>query len=270
MKLTADPAWAEAVAAAPVCLEHLVALMGVRPAPAHGPPSRSVSWTRLGELRDLLDGYSYTSSYDRRQRQTDAQRASPDLAAALLAGGARERARGRGRRVIGVGDAAGCPRGRADRRVRIRQDDDRRRDRRSPGRRGVPSAAIDLDWLGWHSAPGIDEHEDPRLDPRQPRRDAGDLPRGRRPVVRARLARPRRAPPRAPARRPADAGDGGPDRRAHRGHRATGSAATRTPRAPTTSASRRPTWRRGTTRRRACRLGRSTAIARWRRSRTRS
>ena len=33
VKLTADPAWAEAVAAAPVCLEHLVALMGVRPAP---------------------------------------------------------------------------------------------------------------------------------------------------------------------------------------------------------------------------------------------
>ena len=119
--------------------------------------------TRLGELRDLLDGFSYTSSYDRRERQTDAQRASPELAAALLAGGAANAAevgdnaslasatRPDARAVVLTG-AYGS--GKTTTAVEIA-------DRLDAA--GVPSAAIDLDWLGWHSAPGIDEHEDPRL-----------------------------------------------------------------------------------------------------------
>ncbi len=164
VKLTADPAWAEAVAAAPVCLEHLVALMGVRPAPSAWAAVEERQLARLGELRDLLDGYSHTSSYDRRQRQTDAQRASPDLAAALLAGGRRDRrpeaaavapsasATPPDARAVVLTGAYGS--GKTTTAVEIA-------DRLDAA--GVPSAAIDLDWLGWHSAPGIDEHDDPRL-----------------------------------------------------------------------------------------------------------
>ena len=164
VKLTADPAWAEAVAAAPVCLEHLVALMGVRPAPSAWAAVEERQLARLGELRDLLDGYSHTSSYDRRQRQTDAQRASPDLAAALLAGGAvtavpeaadvasSASATPPDARAVVLTGAYGS--GKTTTAIEIA-------DRLDAA--GVPSAAIDLDWLGWHSAPGIDEHEDPRL-----------------------------------------------------------------------------------------------------------
>ena len=95
VKLTADPAWAEAVATAPVCLEHLVALMGVRPAPAAWAAVEERQLARLAALRDLLDGYSHTSSHDRRHRQTAEQRASPDRASALLGGWRDGRAVGR-------------------------------------------------------------------------------------------------------------------------------------------------------------------------------
>ena len=87
---------------------------------------------------------------------------SPDLAAALLAGGAANPAQ-----AAAVGSSTPAPpdaravvltgaygSGKTTTAVEIA-------DRLDVA--GVPSAAIDLDWLGWHSAPGIDEHDDPRL-----------------------------------------------------------------------------------------------------------
>ena len=154
VKLTADPAWAEAVAAAPVCLEHLVALMGVRPAPSAWAAVEERQLERLARCGTCSTGTRTRRAMTAAHRQTDAQRASPDQAAALLAGGAADGSSG-GRRSV----AAPRP---PDARavvltgvVRIRQDDHRRRDRRSPGwPRASQSAAIDLDWLGWYSAPG--------------------------------------------------------------------------------------------------------------------
>ena len=61
--------------------------MAVRPAPAAWTEVEERQLARLTGLADLLEGYSHTSSYDRRDRQTGAQRAAPDQASAVLAGG---------------------------------------------------------------------------------------------------------------------------------------------------------------------------------------
>lgn len=173
VKLTAGPAWAEAVASAPVCLDHLLALMAVRPAPAAWSAVETRQLARLAGLAELLDGYSHTSSHDRRHRQTNAQRAAPDQASAVLAGGTPD------------GDAA-TPRRPTSRRATVAVDapvspPDARAvvltgvygagksttaveiaDRLEAA--DVPSAVIDVDWLGWYSVPGGgDEHDDPRL-----------------------------------------------------------------------------------------------------------
>lgn len=84
--LCADAAWAEAASQAPFCLEHLVALMDRRSAPAWWRPVEARQLERLRELRDRLDGFAHASSHDRRHLQTDAQRASVDEAADLLGG----------------------------------------------------------------------------------------------------------------------------------------------------------------------------------------
>ena len=87
VRLTADPAWAEAVAASPLCLDHLLGLMTVRPSTPAWPEIEARQLARLRELTERLDAYAHASSHDRRHRQTDEQRASPDEAAAVLAGG---------------------------------------------------------------------------------------------------------------------------------------------------------------------------------------
>ena len=171
VKLTADPAWAEAVASAPVCLEHLLALMAVGRRPARtGVEERQLA--RLTALADLLDGYSHTSSYDRRDRQTGAQRAAPDQASAVLAGRCRTPTR---RRPVDEGPVLRRrPAMRPSARRRherssspastVGQVDSGRRDRRPLEAATVPTAVIDVDWLGWCSVPGgFDEHDDPRL-----------------------------------------------------------------------------------------------------------
>ena len=200
VKLTADPAWAEAVASAPVCLEHLLALMAVRPAPAAWTAVEERQLARLTGLADLLDGYSHTSSYDRRDRQTGAQRAAPDQASAVLAGGTPDAdsatpGRRRPRPPTAAGDPPASPpearavvltgvygSGKSTAAVEIA-------DRLEAA--AVPSAVIDVDWLGWYSVPGrMRRARRPAADDGQSRGHARDVPRGRRPVLRARLAHP--------------------------------------------------------------------------------
>ena len=167
--LTADPAWAEATASAPLCLEHLLGLMAVRPAPPAWSAVEARQIDRLIHLRDELDGFSHTSSHDRRHRQTDAQRAAPDEAAALLAGGSVRIGRGSpSKRTPAARDVAPTPAdaravlingvygvGKSTTAVEVA-------DRLDAA--GIPFAAIDLDWLGWYGAPvDWDEHDDPRI-----------------------------------------------------------------------------------------------------------
>jgi hypothetical protein len=166
--LTADATWADAVAEAPLCLDHLLALMAVRPAPRGWAGVETRQLERLARLRDRLDGYAHTSSHDRRHRQTDEQRASPAEAARVLAGerragpGAAEAARtGKRRPVPSPPDARAVllsgvyGTGKSTTAVELTD--------RLDGL-GVPVAAIDLDWLNWFGAPiDWDEHEDPRI-----------------------------------------------------------------------------------------------------------
>ena len=86
VRLAEDPAWAEAVAAAPLCLEHLVALMARRTVPAWWPAIEARQLDRLRDLRDRLDRFAHASAHDRHHLQTDEQVASVDEAADLLGG----------------------------------------------------------------------------------------------------------------------------------------------------------------------------------------
>lgn len=91
--LTADPAWAAAVATASFCLEHLVGLLAHRPATGSWNDVESSQLERLRNLSERLAGFAHASSHERAHLQTDEQRASLDSAADLLAGD-----RGRGER----------------------------------------------------------------------------------------------------------------------------------------------------------------------------
>jgi hypothetical protein len=91
-QLTGDPAWAEAAASAPFCLDHLLTVMTTDPGIASSTiEARQVA--RLRELHDQLDSFAHRSSHDRRHSITDAQRASVASAASVL-GGDRPRAGG--------------------------------------------------------------------------------------------------------------------------------------------------------------------------------
>jgi adenylylsulfate kinase-like enzyme len=163
VRLAEDPAWAEAAARAPFCLDHLLALMDVRPVPAWWAAVEARHVERLQALRDRLERFAHASAHDRRQLQTDDQRASVDEAADLL-GGARVAPGAVGRMAAAPASPAGARAvlltgvfgsGKTTLAVELL---DRLADA------GAPAAAIDLDWLGWHGVEvGWDEHEDPRL-----------------------------------------------------------------------------------------------------------
>ena len=147
---------AEAVAAAPFCLEHLVALVDRRSVPDWWPPIEERQLERLRELRDRLDRFAHASAHDRRHLQTPDQVASVDEAADLLGGPSR--APGSltappGARTLLVTGVYGA--GKTTVAVELS-------DRLAAA--GDAVAAIDLDWLGWYEAPvAWDEHEDPRM-----------------------------------------------------------------------------------------------------------
>ncbi len=86
VNLAEDAAWAEAVAAAPFCLDHLARLMDHSPVPSWWAAIEARQLVRLRELRDRLEGYAHASAHDRRHLQTDDQRASVDEVADLLGG----------------------------------------------------------------------------------------------------------------------------------------------------------------------------------------
>jgi hypothetical protein len=87
VRLAEDPAWAEAVATAPLCLGHLLALMDRRTVPSWWPAIESRQLGRLRDLRDRLERFAHASAHDRRHLQTDDQRASVEEVADLLGGG---------------------------------------------------------------------------------------------------------------------------------------------------------------------------------------
>ncbi len=89
VRLTAESPWVEAVAAAPLCLDHLLALMR----DATGEAWPGIEARQLGRLHDVLTdlaSYAHASSHDRRHLLTDAHRSSVDAGAAFLAGSGRE------------------------------------------------------------------------------------------------------------------------------------------------------------------------------------
>src|SRR5262249_45495860 len=145
IRLTEDPAWAEAAAGAAFCLEHLVALMDRRTVPAWWAAIEGPQLERLRDLRDRLDRFAHASAHDRRHLQTPDNVASVDEAADLLGGTARGAGSGatppdaRALLVTGV-YGAGKTTTAAELVVRLEEA-------------GVPVACIDLDWLGWYSAP---------------------------------------------------------------------------------------------------------------------
>lgn len=82
--MTEDARWAEAAAAAPFCLAHLVALMGRSRPPAMWRTVEARQLERLGGIRDRLEAFAHATAHDRRHLQTDDQRASVEEAAELL------------------------------------------------------------------------------------------------------------------------------------------------------------------------------------------
>jgi Family of unknown function (DUF6062) len=86
VRLAADPSWSGVVGGAPICLDHVVALVREHGSSPGWAAAEARQVERLRGLRDLLEGYAHTSSHDRHHLQTDEQRAAVDLAADLLAG----------------------------------------------------------------------------------------------------------------------------------------------------------------------------------------
>jgi Family of unknown function (DUF6062) len=86
VQLAGDPSWAEAVASAPFCLEHLLALMAAAPGTATWPAIEARQLARLRDLDDRLEAFAQRSSHDRRHTITDEQRASVNAAASVLGG----------------------------------------------------------------------------------------------------------------------------------------------------------------------------------------
>jgi len=156
VQLAEQPAWSEAVASAPFCIEHLAALVDRRSPPAWWAAIEERQLQRLRTLGDRLDRFAHASAHDRRHLQTPDQVASVDEAADLLGGPARGAGTvptpGDARAVLVTGVYGA---GKTTVAVELA-------DRLDAA--GVAVAAIDLDWLGWYSAPvAWDEHDDPRL-----------------------------------------------------------------------------------------------------------
>lgn len=81
-----EPPWLEAVAAAPLCLNHLLPLMRAGTGASAWPGIEAQQLARLHDLTTDLAGYAHASSHDRRHLLTDAHRASVDAGAAVLGG----------------------------------------------------------------------------------------------------------------------------------------------------------------------------------------
>ncbi|HYU50469.1 MAG TPA: DUF6062 family protein [Candidatus Limnocylindria bacterium] len=86
-RLATDEAWGEAIARAPLCLDHLVALIVHRPAGESWDRIERLQDARVRDIRHRLERFAKHSSHDRRHHLTDDERDAADHAAALLGGG---------------------------------------------------------------------------------------------------------------------------------------------------------------------------------------
>ena len=84
--LAREPAWAEAMGAAALCVDHLLILMSRGGSSVEWRAVEAAQIARIERLRERLDGFAHHSSQDRRQLMTDEERTSADEAATLLGG----------------------------------------------------------------------------------------------------------------------------------------------------------------------------------------
>lgn len=86
LRLSADEAWAEALKAAPFCLDHLLGLMAHAGRAAGWAPIEAAQLERIAVLDAQLERLAHHSSEDRRHLLTDDDRGAADAAARLLGG----------------------------------------------------------------------------------------------------------------------------------------------------------------------------------------
>jgi hypothetical protein len=84
VRLTDDRAWADAVASADICLEHLVAMMGSPDRPAGWEAIERRQLDRVHGVRKRLIAFADHSAHDRRHLATEDERAAVDEAADLF------------------------------------------------------------------------------------------------------------------------------------------------------------------------------------------
>jgi hypothetical protein len=87
VRLAHDAAWAEAVATAELCVDHLVAMMGSPDRPAGWDDIERRQLDRLHGIRRRLRAFADHSAHDRRHLATDDERMAVDEAARLMGGG---------------------------------------------------------------------------------------------------------------------------------------------------------------------------------------
>jgi Family of unknown function (DUF6062) len=86
VRLTQEPAWADAVADADLCLEHLVAMMGTSDRPRAWDAVERRQLERLRGLRERLIAFADHSAHERRHLVTEEERAAVVETAAVLGG----------------------------------------------------------------------------------------------------------------------------------------------------------------------------------------
>jgi hypothetical protein len=86
VRLTVDPAWADAVGGVELCLDHLLAMMATPGRPPGWDAAERRQLERIQRLRQRLIAFADHSAHDRRHHQTADERASVDEAAAVLGG----------------------------------------------------------------------------------------------------------------------------------------------------------------------------------------
>jgi hypothetical protein len=86
VRLTADPAWAEAAGDAELCLDHLLAMMAAPGRPPGWDAAERRQLERVHRVRERLIAFADHSAHGRHHHQTADERASVDEATAILGG----------------------------------------------------------------------------------------------------------------------------------------------------------------------------------------
>ena len=98
MRLATEPPWAVVIGNAPLCLEHLAALMAAPGRPPVWAAIEDRQLARVGALQELVQAFAHNASHDRQHLTTDEQTAAPTQAAAFLGGSTGGRGPARPRR----------------------------------------------------------------------------------------------------------------------------------------------------------------------------